>query len=270
MSLAKLKETAKVLRRDIINMLAEAGSGHPGGSLSSVEIMTVLFFDQMRIDPTNPEDPDRDRFVLSKGHVNPVYYAALAERGFFSKDELPKLRKFGAMLQGHPDRLTTPGIDASTGSLGQGASMATGMALGAKAQNKDIRVYTLMGDGELNEGQCWETFMTAAHYQLDNLTYIIDYNRMQIDGLNKDVMNLGDIQGKLRAFGLDVIEVEDGNDMEQVLAAFNHPTTPGKPKCIFAHTVKGKGVSFMENQVNWHGVAPNEEERQQALAEIGE
>ena len=270
MSQEKLEQTAKVLRADIINMLTEAGSGHPGGSLSAVEVMTALYFDQMNVDPKNPRDPERDRFVLSKGHVAPVYYAALAERGFFDKKELMTLRKLGSILQGHPDMLLTPGVDASTGSLGQGVSIAVGIALGEKKVRKsNVKVYTLLGDGELDEGQVWEAFMASAHYGLDNLTIIIDNNGLQIDGSNNEVMSLGDLEAKCKAFGLDTVVVKDGNDMGQILDAFNKANTSGKPKCIIAHTVKGKGVSFMENVVGWHGVAPNKEQRDKALAEIG-
>ncbi len=229
--------------------------------------MTTLFFRQMRIDPKNPKDPNRDRFVLSKGHSAPCYYAVLAQRGFISRDEftdsasstvscrgIPIVKRFRAWT--HPPAL-----------CGQGCSIAVGMALGAKHQGQDVKVYTLLGDGECQEGQIWEAFMSAAHYKLDNLTVIIDNNGLQIDGRNDEVMSLGDLPAKLRAFGFDLHEI-DGHDLDAIAAALDAPTASGKPKCILAHTVKGKGVSFMEDQVGWHGKAPNEEQRQQALKEL--
>ena len=267
MNTAELSKICRQVRRDIITMTANAGSGHPGGSLSAVELMTSVFFNHMRLDPQNPDDPDRDRFVLSKGHAAPCYYAVLAEMGFISRDEFRNFRQLHSILQGHPDSKKVPGVDAATGSLGQGCSIAVGMALGAKVQHKDCKVYTLLGDGECQEGQIWESFMAAAHYHLDNLTIIIDNNGLQIDGTNDEVMSLGDLPAKLRAFGLDLHEI-DGHDMDTIEAALSAPAVPGKPKCILAHTVKGKGVSFMENQVGWHGKAPNEEQRQQALKEL--
>ena len=268
MTTAELKQFCTEVRRDIINMTANAGSGHPGGSLSVVELMSAVFCTQMRIDPKNPRDPGRDRFVLSKGHTAPCYYGVLAELGFFSKDEFKNFRQLHSILQGHPDMKKIPGVDASTGSLGQGASIAVGMALGAKHQGMDTKVYTILGDGECQEGQIWEAFMAANHYKLDNLTVIVDNNGLQIDGSNDEVMSLGDMAAKLKAFGFHTIELADGNDIEAVVAALNEPTTPGKPKAILAHTVKGKGISFMENQVGWHGKAPNEEQRAQALKEL--
>ena len=268
MQTAQLKEVCKAVRRDIINMTANAGSGHPGGSLSAVELMTSIFFNHMRVDPRNPKNPDRDRFVLSKGHAAPCYYGVLAELGFISHEEFKNFRQLHSILQGHPDAKKVPGVDASTGSLGQGASIAVGMALAAKHQGKDTRVFALLGDGECQEGQVWEAFMSASHYKLDNLTLVIDNNGLQIDGANDEVMSLGDLPAKLRAFGLDVIELADGNDLEQVEAALSKPAVSGKPRAILAHTVKGKGVSFMENQVGWHGKAPNEEQRAQALKEL--
>ena len=267
MTTQELKNFCAAVRRDIINMTANAGSGHPGGSLSAVEMMSAAFCTQMRIDPKHPDDPDRDRFVLSKGHAAPCYYAVLAEMGFISRDEFRNFRQLHSILQGHPDSKKVPGVDAATGSLGQGCSIAVGMALGAKVQHKDCKVYTLLGDGECQEGQIWESFMAAAHYHLDNLTIIIDNNGLQIDGTNDEVMSLGDLPAKLRAFGLDLHEI-DGHDMDTIEAALSAPAVPGKPKCILAHTVKGKGVSFMENQVGWHGKAPNEEQRRQALKEL--
>jgi len=268
MTTQELAGVCTQVRRDIINMTANAGSGHPGGSLSAVELMVGVFFTRMRVDPKNPKWEDRDRFVLSKGHAAPCYYGVLAEKGFFSRDEFQTFRQLHGMLQGHPDAKKIPGVDASTGSLGQGASIAVGMAMAAKYLRKDTQVYVLCGDGECQEGQIWEAFMAAAHYHLDNLTVMIDNNGLQIDGTNDEVMSLGDLPGKLRAFGFDLIELADGNDLAQVLAALDTPPAPGKPRCILAHTVKGKGVSFMENQVGWHGKAPNAEQREQALAEL--
>ena len=267
MNTAELSSVCKAVRRDIINMTANAGSGHPGGSLSAVELMVSVFFNHMRIDPQNPKMPERDRFVLSKGHAAPCYYAVLAERGFISRGEFQNFRQLHSILQGHPDCKKVPGVDASTGSLGQGFSIAVGMALGAKVQKQDVNVYTILGDRECQEGQIWEALMSAAHYKLDNLTVIIDNNGLQIDGSNNEVMSLGDLAAKVRAFGFEVFEL-DGHDLEAIEAALSARTAPGVPKCILAHTVKGKGVSFMENQVGWHGKAPNEEQRQQALKEL--
>lgn len=267
MNIASLEKTCRAVRRDIINLTADAASGHPGGSLSSVEIMVTLFFDKMNIDPADPKMENRDRFVLSKGHAAPCYYGVLAERGFFGKEQFKSFRQINGILQGHPDVKKCPGVDASTGSLGQGISMAVGMALGARLAKNGAKVYTLLGDGELQEGQVWEAAMAAAHYKLDNLTVIIDYNGLQIDGTNDQVMSLGNISDKFTAFGFQVIEVADGNDLQQISDALDVAVT-GKPKCILAHTVKGKGVSYMENQVGWHGKGPNEEERQIALKEL--
>ncbi|MBQ0038136.1 MAG: transketolase [Clostridiales bacterium] len=267
MNTAELSHICKEMRRDIINMTANAGSGHPGGSLSAVELMASVFCNHMRIDPKDPRKADRDRFVLSKGHAAPCYYAVLAELGFIDKAEFANFRQLHSILQGHPDYKKIPGVDASTGSLGQGCSIAVGMALGAKHQGQDIKVYTILGDGECQEGQIWESFMAAAHFKLDNLTVIIDNNGLQIDGTNDEVMSLGDLPAKLRAFGFDLHEV-DGHDLDAIEAALNAPVVSGKPKCILAHTVKGKGVSFMENQVGWHGKAPNAEQREQALKEL--
>jgi len=263
-----MKTLCNEVRKDIVKMTTVAGSGHPGGSLSSVEMLVALYNTQMNVDPADPHNPDRDRFVLSKGHVAPVYYSVLAHKGFFPVEELWTLRRMHSRLQGHPDSKKLPGVDVSSGSLGQGVSLAVGMALGAKYQNKSFHVYTLLGDGELGEGQVWEAFMAAAHYRLDNLTIMVDWNGMQIDGTNDQVMSLGDLSGKLRAFGLNLIEVQDGNDVAQVIEALNAPAVSGKPKCILCHTVKGKGVSFMENQVGWHGKAPNKDQCEQALQEL--
>lgn len=266
MNTKDLSKVCRQVRRDIIEMTANAGSGHPGGSLSAVELLTSVFYNHMRVDPKNPDAPDRDRFVLSKGHAAPCYYGILAEMGFISRDEFRNFRQLHSILQGHPDCKKVPGVDASTGSLGQGCSIAVGMALGAKIQGKDTRVYALLGDGECQEGQIWEAFMAAAHHKLDNLTIIIDNNGLQIDGTNDEVMSLGDLPSKLRAFGFELFEI-DGHDLDAIEDALSTPVSD-KPKCILAHTIKGKGVSFMENQVGWHGKAPNAEQRQQALKEL--
>lgn len=269
-TLDQLQEITKEIRKDIVTMLTESASGHPGGSLSSVEILTTLYFNEMNVDPSKPNDPDRDRFVLSKGHAAPVLYATLAEMGFFDKSELMKLRKIGSILQGHPNMNYVPGVDMSTGSLGQGISTAVGMALAGKLDNKDYRVYTLLGDGELEEGQVWEASMCAAHYKLDNLTAFVDYNGLQIDGDISKVMNPNPIADKFVAFGWNVISLEDGHDLtaikEAVEAAKNFK---GKPTMIVCKTIKGKGVSFMENQAGWHGSAPSKEQCEIALKEIG-
>lgn len=265
---ASIKKICTQVRRDIVNMTADAASGHPGGSLSIVEALVALYFEKMNVNPADPKNPDRDRFVLSKGHAAPALYGVLGERGFFSTEEFKNFRQLGSILQGHPDMKRCPGIDASTGSLGQGISIATGMALGAKAQKKDFQVYTIIGDGESQEGLVWEACMAAAHYHLDNLTVLFDHNGLQIDGTNDQVMSLGDAAAKFAAFGMDVVEVPDGNDYDAVLAALNQPHKPGMPKLIHLHTVKGKGVSFMEGSVDWHGKGPNEEQRQQALRDL--
>ncbi len=269
MDIANREKICRAVRRHIINLTADAASGHPGGSLSAVEIMVTLFFDKMHLDPSAPKMEDRDRFVLSKGHAAPCYYGVLAERGFFEKEAFKSFRQINGILQGHPDVLKCPGVDASTGSLGQGISIAVGMALGARLSKNGANVYTLLGDGELQEGQVWEAAMAAAHYKLDNLTVIVDHNGLQIDGPNDQVMSLGNINDKFTAFGFEVVEVADGNDLAQVSDAFDVPVT-GKPKCILAHTLKGKGVSYMEGQVDWHGKGPNEEQRQTALKELAD
>ena len=255
------------IRKDIINMTADAASGHPGGSLSVVEILACLYYNKMRTDPANPGWEDRDRFVLSKGHSAPALYAVLADKGYFPKDELKNFRQLNSILQGHPDCKKCPGVDASTGSLGQGISIAVGMAIGAKLSGKDINVYAVCGDGELQEGLVWEASMAAANYKLDNLTVFVDNNGLQIDGKNDDVMSLGDIAAKFASFGFKVIELPDGNDVGQIIAALDEKVS-GQPKLILCHTVKGKGVSFMENQVGWHGKAPNNQERIAALKEL--
>jgi transketolase len=265
----QLQSIAKTIRKDIVEMLTESRSGHPGGSLSAVEIMTTLYFDEMNIDINKQHDANRDRFVLSKGHAAPVLYSALAEKGFFDKDELMKLRKTGAMLQGHPNMNYIPGVDMSTGSLGQGISTAVGMAIAGKLDEKDYRVYTLLGDGELEEGQVWEATMCAAHYKLDNLTAFVDFNGLQIDGNVTDVMNCTPIDEKFKAFGWHVISI-DGHDFDAIRKAIDEAkATKGMPTVVVCKTIKGKGVSFMENQAGWHGAAPNKEQCEQAIAEIG-
>lgn len=267
--LNNLKDTAQKIRRHIVKMLTESRSGHPGGSLSSADIVTALYFDVMNVRPEDPNWEDRDRLVLSKGHAAPVLYAALAEKGYFPAEELMKLRKTGAMLQGHPDMKGTPGVDMTTGSLGQGLAAANGMAMAGKLDNKSYRVYAILGDGELQEGQVWEAAMAASHFKLDNLTAFIDYNGLQIDGPVTEVMNPEPIGDKFKAFGWHVITI-DGHNMEQILGAIEEAKdTKGKPTVIVAHTIKGKGVSFMENQASWHGSAPNKEQCDKALAELG-
>ncbi|QJA09968.1 transketolase [Romboutsia sp. CE17] len=264
-----LNEITRSIRKDIVSMIHGAKSGHPGGSLSSVEILTALYFDEMNIDPTNPKMEDRDRFVLSKGHAAPVLYATLAHKGYFDKEELSGLRKMGRMLQGHPDMKGTPGVEMSTGSLGQGFSVACGMAMASKLDNAPWRVYALLGDGECQEGIVWEAAMSAAHYKLDNMTAFLDYNGLQIDGNTDDVMSLGSIVDKFKAFGWNVIEI-DGHDFDQIFASLDMAkSTIGKPTMIVAKTIKGRGVSFMENQAGWHGNAPNDEHLRIALDELG-
>jgi len=264
-----LEQKARMIRQNIIEMLHASGSGHPGGSLSATDILTVLYFNEMNVDSNNPKMENRDRFVLSKGHAAPVLYATLAEKGYFPKEELLKLRKIDSMLQGHPDMKGTPGVEMSTGSLGQGFSASCGMAISAKIDKKDFRVYTLLGDGELQEGLVWEAAMAAAHYKLDNLTAIIDYNQLQIDGLNKDIMGVDPVGDKFKSFGWHVIEV-DGHSLESLINAFAEAKgTKGKPTVLVAKTVKGKGVSFMENAVEWHGTAPNADHRSLAMKELG-
>ena len=270
MNTIELKRVANVLRQDIISMLVTSKSGHPGGSLSAAEIVATLFFHEMKINPQDPHWADRDRFVLSKGHAAPVLYAALAEKGYFPKAELQWLRQTGHMLQGHPDMKKTPGVDMSTGSLGQGLSAANGMALAGKLDGKDYRVFVLLGDGEMAEGQVWEAAMAGAHYKLDNVTAILDLNGLQIDGSTDSVMCSTPLTEKWRAFCWNVIEV-DGHDVEALLAAFAEAKQcKGSPSIIIAKTVKGKGVSFMENQAGWHGNAPSVEQGEQALKELRE
>ncbi|GAQ25056.1 MULTISPECIES: transketolase [Tepidanaerobacter] len=264
-AIEELNKKALIIRRHIIEMITEAGSGHPGGSLSSADILTALYFHVMNIDPKNPKWPERDRFVLSKGHAAPVLYATLAERGYFPKEELMTLRKTGSMLQGHPDMKVTPGVDMTTGSLGQGLSCANGMALAGKLDKKDYRVYVLMGDGELEEGQIWEAAMTSAHYKLDNLTAFVDHNGLQIDGPIEKVMSPEVVQDKFKAFGWNVIDI-DGHNIAQIIEATEKAKqVKGKPTVIVAKTIKGKGVPFMENQAGWHGKAPSREQAEEAL-----
>lgn len=264
-----LQKIANQLRIDVINEIANAKSGHPGGSLSACDIVTTLFFDKMNINPQNPNWEDRDCFVLSKGHAAPVLYAALAEKGYFDRKYLTTLRKIDSFLQGHPDMKKTPGVDMSTGSLGQGLSVANGMALAGKLNHKDYYIYVLLGDGEIQEGQVWEAAMTSAHYKLDNLIAFLDFNGLQIDGTNNEVMNVNPVDKKFKAFGWNVLVI-NGHDLNAISEAIDKAkTTTGKPTMIICNTIKGKGVSFMENQVGWHGVAPNESQTQEALQELG-
>jgi len=264
----ELEGIARKLRRHVINMISAAGSGHPGGSLSAADIVSALYFDIMKHDPANPHWPDRDRFILSKGHAAPVLYAALAECGYFPLDWLTTLRKTGACLQGHTDSTLTPGVDVSAGSLGQGLSIGIGMALAARLDNKDYRTYVLLGDGECDEGQVWEAAMFAPNYKLDNLTAIVDFNTLQLDGFTRDIMNLEPFMAKWAAFKWEVIEI-NGHDMQQIIDAIQQAKeVKGRPTVIVAHTIKGKGVSFMENNVEWHGKAPNKSETEIALREL--
>lgn len=266
--LKELKKTATRIRKHVINEVFSAASGHPGGSLSCTDILTVLYFHEMRIDPSNPRWEDRDRFVLSKGHSSPALYGTLAERGFFPVEELAKFRHIDSHLQGHPSLKDTPGVDMTTGSLGQGISAAVGMAIAGKIDKKEYRVYAILGDGEIQEGQVWEACMAAAHYKLDNLTAFLDHNGLQIDGKITDVMSPEKVEDKFKAFGWNTIVI-DGHDMEQIADAIEKAkATKGKPTMIIAETVKGKGVSFMENEVGWHGTAPNQEQRDKAIAEL--
>lgn len=262
----KLVLISKEVRKNIIEMLYESKSGHPGGSLSCADILTYLYFEKMKVNIDNPKEEDRDRFVLSKGHAAPALYSVLAEKGFFDKKELKSLRKIGAKLQGHPDAKNIPGVDVSTGSLGQGISNAVGMALGLKCRDSQSKVYVILGDGEIQEGLVWEAFMAASHYKLDNLVAILDYNGLQIDGKNEEVMNINPIDDKLKSFGWNVVSC-DGHNFNDINEAFNK-FEKDKPTIIIAKTIKGKGVSFMENQVSWHGQAPSLEQKEQALIDI--
>lgn len=265
----ELARVANEVRRGIVTGVHAAKAGHPGGSLSVADILTYLYFEDMNVDPADPRKADRDRLVLSKGHAAPALYSVLASRGFFPVEELETLRHIGSRLQGHPNMNDTPGVDMSTGSLGQGISAAVGMALAAKHWHEDWRTYAILGDGEIQEGQVWEAAMFAGNQHLDNLCLVVDHNRLQIDGSNEEVNSPMPIADKFRAFKFNVIEVADGNDMAQVREAFQAARAhKGEPTCIVAETVKGKGVSFMEDQVGWHGKAPNDEQYAQAMAEL--
>ena len=265
----QLEMTACKVRMGVIEETFQAKSGHPGGSLGAADIMTYLYFEEMNVDPADPRKADRDRFVLSKGHCAPGLYAVLAERGFFPKEDLETLRHIGSHLQGHPNMNDTPGVDMSTGSLGQGISAAVGMAVAAKHWGDDYRTYALLGDGESEEGQVWEAAMFAGNQQLDNLCVIVDHNGLQIDGPVEEVNDPMPLADKFRAFKFHVVELADGNDFDQIRAAFAEArATKGQPTAIIAETLKGKGVSFMENQVGWHGKAPNDEQFEQAMAEL--
>ena len=268
MNKLELMKTANEVRKGIVTAVHSAKSGHPGGSLSAADIYTYLYFEEMNIDPKDPKKADRDRFVLSKGHTAPGYYSTLAHRGFFPVEDLTTLRKVGSYLQGHPDMKHIPGVDMSSGSLGQGFSAAVGMAISAKLSNDDYRVYTLLGDGEIQEGQVWEASMLAGHRKLDNLVVIVDNNNLQIDGKITDVNSPYPIDKKFEAFNFHVINI-DGNDFDQIEAAFKEARkTKGMPTAIIAKTIKGKGVSFMEDQAGWHGKAPNDEQYAQAMEEL--
>ena len=268
MNKLELMKTANEIRKGIVTALHSAKAGHPGGSLSATEIFTYLYFEEMNVDPKDPKKAERDRFVLSKGHTAPGLYSTLAQKGFFPKEDLVTLRHTGSYLQGHPDMKHIPGVDMSSGSLGQGISAAVGMAIAGKLDNADYRVYTLLGDGEIQEGQVWEASMLAAHRKLDNLVVIVDNNNLQIDGAITEVNSPYPIDKKFEAFNFHVINI-DGNDFDQIDAAFKEAkTVKGQPTAIIAKTVKGKGVSFMENQVGWHGKAPNDEEYKIAMEEL--
>ena len=268
MNKLELMKTVNEVRKGIVTAVHSAKSGHPGGSLSAADIYTYLYFEEMNIDPKDPKKADRDRFVLSKGHTAPGYYSTLAHRGFFPVEDLTTLRKVGSYLQGHPDMKHIPGVDMSSGSLGQGISAAVGMAISAKLSNDDYRVYTLLGDGEIQEGQVWEASMLAGHRKLDNLVVIVDNNNLQIDGKITDVNSPYPIDKKFEAFNFHVINI-DGNDFDQIEAAFKEARkTKGMPTAIIAKTIKGKGVSFMEDQAGWHGKAPNDEQYAQAMEEL--
>ena len=265
----ELEEMANKIRKGIIKQVYTAGSGHPGGSLSIADIITVLYFNEMNIDENNPKWEYRDRFVLSKGHCVPALYSALALRGFFELEELKNFRKIDGVLQGHPDMKKVPGIDMSTGSLGQGISAAVGMAMAGKLDNKGYRVYTILGDGEIEEGEVWEAAMSAAKYKLDNLCVIVDNNNLQIDGTIEEVMSSYPIDEKFRSFGFDVLTIDGHNFYEILFALKKAKEIKDKPTCIIAKTVKGKGIPFMENKVEWHGKAPNEEEYNDAMMVLG-
>lgn len=263
-----LCQKALNIRKNIIEMIYQAKSGHPGGALSCSDILTALYFSEMRVDVNDPKNENRDRLVLSKGHASSALYATLAEKGFIPKEDLLGFRNINSILQGHPDMKKIPGVDMSTGSLGQGLSVANGIALAAKSDKKDYRVYCIMGDGEIEEGQIWEAAMTASHYSLDNLCAIVDNNNLQIDGTVTEVMNPNPIDEKFKSFGFNVINI-NGNDMGEILSAFEKARiAKGKPTAIVAKTIKGKGISFMENQAGWHGKAPNEQEYEEAIRQL--
>ncbi|NLP15045.1 MAG: transketolase [Clostridium sp.] len=268
MRLNELRRYSTIIRKHIIEEVYHAASGHPGGSLSCADIITVLYFDEMRVDVKNPEWEDRDRFVLSKGHCSPALYGVLAEKGFFPKEELLRFRHIDSYLEGHPSMRLVPGVDMSTGSLGQGISAAVGMAIAGKLDKKDYKVYVLLGDGEIQEGQVWEALMSAAHYKLNNLIAFLDHNRLQIDGNITEVMSPEPVEDKFRAFGWEVINI-DGHDHAQIINAVKKAKKiEDKPVMIVADTIKGKGVSFMENNADWHGSPPNKEQRDKAIAEL--
>lgn len=268
LKIQNLQKIAKDVRKDIVEMLYSAQSGHPGGSLSITDILTTLYFYEMNINVNNPKDENRDRLILSKGHCSPALYSCLAEKGFFPKEDLKTFRKINSYLQGHPDMKKIPGVDMTSGSLGQGLSVANGIAIAGKLDNKCYRVYCIMGDGEIEEGQIWEAAMTSSKYKLDNLCAIVDNNNLQIDGKIEDVMSPYPINKKFESFGFNVIEI-DGHNFEEIINAFEDAKkVKEKPTVIIAKTVKGKGVSYMENQVGWHGKAPNEEEYKLALEEL--
>lgn len=270
LQIADLEQIALQIRRDILKMIYAAGTGHPGASLSAVEIVTALYFREMRINPANPCMPERDRFILSKGHACPVMYAALARRGYYPVDTIMTLRKINCPLQGHPDMKKTCGVDMTAGSLGNGLSIGVGMALGARLNDWDSRIYVLMGDGELQEGLIWEAAMSAAHFKLSNLVGIVDWNGLQLDGRIEDVMNINPLSAKWQDFGWHVQEI-DGHSFPQILSAFEKAKeVTDRPSIILAHTIKGKGVSFMENQVDWHGKTPSFDEMKRAMLELGE
>ncbi len=263
-----LQKRALNIRKNVIEMIYAASSGHPGGALSCIDILTTLYFSEMNVDINNPKDENRDRLILSKGHASAALYATLAEKGFIAKEDLLGFRNINSTLQGHPDMKKIPGVDMSTGSLGQGLSIANGMALAGKMDKKDYRVYCIMGDGEIEEGQIWEAAMSASHYKLDNLCAIVDNNNLQIDGKITEVMNPTPIDEKFKSFGFNVINI-NGNEIDEILNAFEKArTAKGRPTAIIAQTIKGKGVSFMENQAGWHGKAPSKEEYETAIQEL--
>lgn len=263
-----LEQKANELRKDIVTMICKAESGHPGGSLSVIDILVALYYGEMNIDPTNPKKEDRDRFVLSKGHAAPALYAVLADKGYIPKESINTLRQYGSILQGHPDMKKVPGVEISTGSLGQGLSVANGMALAGRLQNLDYRVFIAMGDGELQEGQVWEAAMTTAHYKLDKVTAFVDFNNLQIDGKVSDVMDVASVEDKFKAFGWNVLSI-DGHNFEEILEALAKAKAhKGQPTMIVANTVKGKGVDFMENACGWHGTAPTPADVEKAIEQL--